>query len=124
MAQHQPDYLSNVAGRNPDLMLNIARLLPKNDIIRLTSTNRMFRNFGGGTIAGRSLLDETFKKKLRRSYGDEYEGGFGPTMPGRVKRDKLLQKMGEQFVFPETHDAFKAEHARYEHIIEPFDYEM
>ena len=110
MAQHQQAYLSNVAQSNPDLFLNIARLLPKNDIIRLTSTNRMFRNFGGGTIAGRSLLDETFKRKLRRSYGDEYEGGGGPLMPGRLRRHNLLHKMGEQFVFPETHHAYKAQH--------------
>ena len=42
--------------RNFDVSLNISRLLPNDDIIRLTSANKMFKMFGGDTeIRDRAL---------------------------------------------------------------------
>ena len=112
MAQHHPDTLTTLSQHTPDLFLNIARLLPKDDILRLTSTNRMFKNFGGvNVIAGRSLRDETIKEKLRDSFGEQYRGGMGPLMPAMIGRNTMLERLGRPFVFPETHAAFHATNA-------------
>ena len=54
-----PVYMRNsgidALSRSFDNSLNISRLLPNDDIIRLTSANKMFRMFGAGEIRDRAL---------------------------------------------------------------------
>ena len=54
------DNLSRLTERSPDLTQNIARFLGNSDIIRLTSTNNIFRKFGhidGNTVRNKALSD-------------------------------------------------------------------
>ena len=54
------DYLSTLTERSPDLSQNIASYLGNSDILRLTSTNNMFRKFGhvdGKTVRNKALSD-------------------------------------------------------------------
>ena len=110
MTQHQPDYLSHVAGHTPELFMNIARLLPKDDIIRLSSTNRMFKNFGkpGEPF---SMRNNILRDRVRDSFAKEYEEGRVPIRADwEQDRANLRNSLGEAFVFPEGHDQFAAEH--------------
>ena len=52
-----------------DVPLNISKFLGHSDVLRLTSTNRMFKNFGH--IDGLSLRKDRMKQMAKESFGRE-----------------------------------------------------
>ena len=67
------DALSNIFG----VGLNISRLLPNDDIIRMTSANKMFKMFGGDTeIRDRALGGKLYARREKEFFEDRKNKQF------------------------------------------------
>ena len=97
--------LEKLFDENADAPLNITRLLGNNDLLRLTSASRMFKNWG--YIDGLSLRRNTQKQMVKESLGKErvaLEAGVvnpdDPTQPQlptetqMEKRNRMIGAMG------------------------------
>ena len=97
--------LEKVFDENADAPLNITRLLGNNDLLRLTSASRMFKNWGH--IDGLSLRRNTQKQMVKESLGKErfaLEAGVVnpddpaqpqlPTETQMEKRNRMIGAMG------------------------------
>ena len=76
--------LEKTFDESDDAPLNIAKFLGHSDVLRLTSTNRMFKNFGH--IDGLSLRRNTQKQLVKHSLAKErialeQVGGVNPNDP-------------------------------------------
>ena len=84
--------LEKVFDENADAPLNITRLLGNNDLLRLTSASRMFKNWGH--IDGLSLRRNTQKEMVKQSLGKERVAlEAGVVNPGDPHNRNFQQKL-------------------------------
>jgi hypothetical protein len=106
------DNASRLTERSPDLTQNIARFLGNSDIIRLTSTNNIFRKFGhidGKTVRNKALSDRDIaavgknwmenQREHERNIGDdEMVDWEGERNPHYLKTGTFNPKFTEKFL--------------------------
>ena len=120
--------LENTFDINADAPLNITNLLGNNDLLRLTSANRMFKNWG--YVDGLSLRKNTQKEMVKQSlakerihleynplaqyplfpdplYGPDYTPP-APTEKQMTNRNKMIGAMGGmRTIFPRGEDEYR-----------------